>query len=82
MVDSTQCLEPRTDDDGGGYNAGYAQVYYGWSATEDCVDQGSGAFSQPTATVHVVGTIPAGKTNVSVSLDAESVDRHPALRWT
>ena len=57
-----------------GYNAGYAQVYYGWSATEDCVDQGSGAFSQPVDRyrTRVVGTIPAGKTNVSVSLDAES----------
>ena len=38
------------------------------------VDQGSGAFSQPVDRyrTRVVGTIPAGKTNVSVSLDAES----------
>lgn len=57
-----------------GYNAGYAQVTYSWSATEDCIDQGSGSFSQPVDRyrTRVVGTIPAGKTNVSVSLESQS----------
>jgi hypothetical protein len=57
-----------------GYDAGYAQVYYSWSASDDCVDQGSGEFSQPVDRyrTRVVGTIPAGKTNVSVSLESDS----------
>ena len=57
-----------------GYDAGYARVYYSWSATDNCVDQGSGEFSQPVDRyrTRVVGTIPAGKTNVSVSLESDS----------
>lgn len=57
-----------------GYNAGYAQVNYQWSATDNCIDQGSGSFAQPVDRyrTRVVGTIPSGKANVTVSLASQN----------
>ena len=46
------------------YNAGYAQVYYSWSASMIASTKGLvNSHSPSTVTERVVGTIPAGKTN-------------------
>ncbi len=53
-----------------GYASGTAAVSYSFKALADCVDSGSGSFSQAIekdATV-TVGTIPAGKSNISIAL--------------
>ena len=57
-----------------GYAAGDAQVEYSWEAPADCVDAGSGEFDQTLVKNDVVevGTIPAGKENVRVNLEADS----------
>ena len=55
-----------------GYAAGQALVTYSWEAPEDCSQSGNGTFSQaiPANAVALVGTIPAGKPNVFVELEA------------
>jgi len=57
-----------------GYAAGDAEVNYAWTAPADCVDQGQGAFVQDIANreVVVVGTIPAGKSEVVIRLSADA----------
>lgn len=59
-----------------GYKAGMAVVDYSWDAPPagDCVDAGSGSFTQEIAkgTTTDVGVIPAGKTNVKVTLSCDS----------
>jgi len=59
-----------------GYKAGTAVVDYSWDAPPagECVDAGSGTFTQDIAkgTTTDVGVIPAGKVNVKVSLTCET----------
>lgn len=56
-----------------GYAAGTADVSYSFEAPEDCVDSGSGSFSQHIAkdAVTEVGVIPAGKANVQIALRSD-----------
>jgi len=57
-----------------GYAAGDATVDYSWQATPDCNDAGEGSFKQALLkddVVHV-GLIPAGKSNVRISLAADA----------
>jgi hypothetical protein len=56
-----------------GYAAGDAQVDYSWQASEDCVDTGSGSFTQNIAHQAVVdvGVIPTGKTNLKIVLESD-----------
>lgn len=56
-----------------GYRPGEATVSYQYTAPEGCVDAGNGAFAQWVAQemVITVGDIPAGKTNVDISLKAQ-----------
>jgi hypothetical protein len=56
-----------------GYAAGDAQVDYSWQASEDCVDTGSGSFTQNIARQAVVdvGVIPTGKTNLKIVLESD-----------
>ena len=55
-----------------GYAAGQALVTYSWEAPQDCSQSGNGNFTQAIAAnaVALVGTIPAGKPNVFVELEA------------
>ncbi len=60
-----------------GYQAGDAQVDYSWTAAEDCVDAGSGSFTQHIEkdAVVTVGDIPTGKRNIRIDLTSpEDVD--------
>ena len=58
-----------------GYASGDAVVSYSFEATDDCVDSGSGSFSQAIAHQSVVdvGVIPSGKADISIELKS-SVD--------
>ncbi|MBD88716.1 MAG: hypothetical protein CL940_00065 [Deltaproteobacteria bacterium] len=57
-----------------GYKAGEAQINYSWESAPDCVDAGSGTFSQEIEKDGVVdvGVIPAGKSNIKVKLSCEN----------
>lgn len=57
-----------------GYQAGQGTVDYTWETTPGCVDEGgSGSFQQfvQQGASTVVGDIPAGKSDVTVSLEAD-----------
>ena len=56
-----------------GYRPGEAVVNYSFTAPEDCIDAGNGSFAQWIAQdmVVTVGDIPAGKTNIDISLKAQ-----------
>lgn len=59
-----------------GYEAGEAEVNYEWLAVPTCNEVGAGSFTQNilhNATVEV-GTIPTGKHNVVIDLDANGAD--------
>lgn len=56
-----------------GYAAGNAVVTYSWAQMPNCIDTGSGTFTQAierNATVDV-GVIPAGKQNLRITLTSE-----------
>ena len=57
-----------------GYKSGDAKIDYSWKAIPDCVDSGSGTFTQeiPESDTVDVGVIPSGKQNVKVTLDCET----------
>ena len=57
-----------------GYRAGDATVTYSWEAPEDCVDAGSGSFTQPLVQGDIVevGLIPTGKANIRISLTSDN----------
>ena len=57
-----------------GYASGTAAVSYSFSALPDCVDSGSGSFSQSIIKDDVVevGIIPAGKADISISLKSDA----------
>jgi hypothetical protein len=60
-----------------GYAAGEANVDYSWEALPDCVDAGSGTFSQHIIKNAIVdvGVIPEGKENIKIELTSpEDVD--------
>jgi len=73
-----------------GYAAGNALVRYSWAKKPDCVDQGSGSFTQSierNATVDV-GVIPSGKTNLKIELSSDKDvdiqlfdDNVPIVMW-
>jgi hypothetical protein len=56
-----------------GYGAGDAAITYSWESAPGCVDSGNGTFSQGIEKNAVVdvGVIPAGKTNIKVTLACE-----------
>jgi hypothetical protein len=56
-----------------GYAAGEANVDYSWQALPDCVDEGSGTFSQHILRNAIVdvGVIPQGKQNIKIELTSE-----------
>jgi|GEM_PF-1498289 len=55
-----------------GYEAGSANITYRFSPTPSCQEKGNGSFSQYIAEggVTTIGTIPAGKVDVDISLTA------------
>ncbi len=55
-----------------GYETGTALVDYSWAPSTTCNEVGDGAFAQyvPFDDTVLVGTIPAGKSNVRIDLDA------------
>jgi len=55
-----------------GYAAGQAAVTYEWEAVPTCNEKGSGSFQQavPYRELVDVGTIPAGKANIIIELEA------------
>ena len=59
-----------------GYQAGFATVNYSWTGKNNCTpnETGSGHFLQdvPQKATALVGKIPAGISNLSVSLDSDS----------
>jgi hypothetical protein len=60
-----------------GYQAGDADIEYTWTAASDCVDTGSGSFTQfiPEGDAVLVGDIPTGKRNIRIDLASpEDVD--------
>ena len=53
-----------------GYAAGQARVDYSWDAKPNCVDSGSGSFTQQIAKDAIVdvGKIPSGKSDIKIQL--------------
>ena len=56
-----------------GYAAGDAVVTYSWAEMPNCIDQGSGSFTQSIEknSVVEVGAIPEGKQNLRITLTSE-----------
>jgi hypothetical protein len=56
-----------------GYAAGDAVVTYSWAEMPNCIDQGSGSFTQSIErnSVVEVGAIPQGKQNLRITLTSD-----------
>lgn len=66
-----------------GYASGDANVAYSWSPVSTCNERGEGEFTQaiPRGASVEIGTIPAGKVNVSVELDTTGGEDVDVALW-